>query len=83
MKTLAQVKEMRIQRKEFCIKNGLLDLVEKTMSEDDTLKLMNKLGIKTFMCIDSDVKDEFFNLSGLMIFGNHNNDLNKMEFIIS
>lgn len=69
-------------RRNFTITNNLLDLIGKTLSEKEVIILLNGIGIKSIMCIDSEDKDLFFNLTGLMIDGKHNIDTNKMEFEI-
>ena len=69
-------------RRNFSITNNLLDLIGKTLSEKDAIKTLNNVGIKAIMCIDSSDKALFFELTGLMIDGKHNNDKNEMEFEI-
>ena len=73
----------RNNRRQFAIQNNLLILVNKTFTEKETINIFNGLGIEIFMCIDSEDKDKFFELSGLMVSGNHNQDLNQMEFTIT
>jgi len=82
MRTLTK-NTKRDERREFAIKNNLLTLVDQVISERKAIALMDLLGIKVCLCIDMDAKDEFFELSGLMIDGKHNNDLNRMEFKIT
>ena len=72
--------DIRNERVEFCITNNLNELLETTITEVGLITLLNYLGIKTFMCIDNDCKDEFFDLSGISINGKHDSETNKMVF---
>ena len=73
----------RDQRNEFCIQNDLLGLIDSVITEKKAIELFESFGIKCSMCIDPDVKDQFFELSGLSLSGWNDNDTNKMIFRIT
>ena len=70
----------RNDRVEFCINNNLNDLLDTVVTEVKLINIFNSLGIKTYMCIDPDCKDEFFEMSGISIEGRHDDFTNKMVF---
>ena len=74
--------KIQSQRREFSIKNNLLSLVGKTLSEKEMIKTLELVGIETFMCVDMDNKNDFLELSGLLITGKQNNEINEMEFVM-
>lgn len=64
MKTLATIKN-RDKRRNFCIEKDLLKYLDKEIEEKELISLIESLGIKVSMFLDPDVKDEFFELTGL------------------
>lgn len=74
------------KRRNFAIENNIIPLIGKTFSTKGILKVLKSIGIKPACwlvdCFDPKDKDNFFNLTGLLIDGGHNHDKNEMEFKI-
>ena len=76
----------QIKRENFCIDNNLLELLGKTLSEKEALKLIKSVGLvpvcQYIECFDPEDKDNFYELTGLLLDGNRNIEKNKLEYTV-